>query len=60
MSQLDNLKSLVAELEVDAEKFFVKGNKSAGTRTRKTLQEIKKECQALRILVSETKEKTQD
>jgi len=57
MSQLDNLKALIAELEIEAEKFFVKGNKSAGTRTRKKLQAIKKECQVLRTLVTETKAK---
>lgn len=38
---LNALKTAVASLEEEAEKFYVKGNKSAGTRARKHLQEIK-------------------
>lgn len=35
-------------LEEDFEKFFVKGNKAAGTRIRKVMQEIKKIAQEIR------------
>ena len=38
---LNTLKAAVASLEEEAEKFYVKGNKSAGTRARKALQDIK-------------------
>ena len=38
---LEQLKTAVASLEEQAEKFYVKGNKSAGTRARKLLQEVK-------------------
>lgn len=35
-------------LKEDFEKFFVKGNKSAGTRVRKIMQELKKTSQEIR------------
>lgn len=38
---LNALKTAVAALGEESEKFYVKGNKSAGTRARKLLQEIK-------------------
>lgn len=38
---LTDLKAAVASLEEETTKFYVKGNKSAGTRARKHLQEIK-------------------
>ena len=39
----------------EAEKFYDKGNKAAGTRLRKGLQEIKNLSQEIRINVSEMK-----
>jgi hypothetical protein len=47
MDTLELLKTKMEELSVDATKFF-KGNKSAGTRARKTAQEIKALLQKLR------------
>jgi len=38
---LNDIKTTVAELEVEATKFAEKGNNSAGTRARKLLQELK-------------------
>lgn len=35
-------------LKEDFEKFFIKGNKSAGTRVRKIMQELKKASQEIR------------
>jgi hypothetical protein len=52
METLEQLKVLMEELSVDTTKFF-KGNKSAGTRVRKTSQELKKLLQELRIDVLE-------
>lgn len=43
---LNDLKAKVTELEAEAPKFFEKGNNSAGTRSRKLLQEIKVLAQA--------------
>lgn len=41
MSAFTKLKELVAATEADATAFYEKGNKAAGTRLRKALQEIK-------------------
>ena len=47
METLENIKSLVETLSVDTSKFY-SGNKSAGTRARKTAQELKALLQDLR------------
>ncbi len=44
-------------LKDDFEKFFVKGNKTAGTRIRKIMQEVKKLSQEIRTDVQEYKGK---
>jgi hypothetical protein len=52
MDTLEKIKELTEVLSVDATKFFA-GNKSAGTRTRKTAQELKALLQSLRAEVLE-------
>ena len=47
METLEQIKSLVEELSVDTTKFFG-GNNSAGTRARKSAQELKALLQQLR------------
>jgi hypothetical protein len=47
METLENIKTLVETLSVDTNKFYA-GNKSAGTRARKTAQELKAMLQDLR------------
>jgi hypothetical protein len=44
-------------LKDDFEKFFIRGNKTAGTRIRKMMQEIKKASQEIRSDVQDYKEK---
>ncbi len=44
-------------LKDDFDKFFVKGNKTAGTRIRKIMQEVKKLSQEVRTDVQEYKGK---
>lgn len=44
-------------LKDDFEKFFVKGNRTAGTRIRKVMQEVKRISQEVRNDVQEYKEK---
>jgi hypothetical protein len=44
-------------LKEDFEKFFVKGNKTAGTRIRRVMQELKKYSQEVRNDVQEYKGK---
>jgi hypothetical protein len=58
METLEKIKELTEVLSVDTTKFF-KGNKSAGTRARKTAQELKALLQQLRGEVLEHN-KTQD
>ncbi|EHQ24662.1 hypothetical protein [Mucilaginibacter paludis] len=55
MSTIAKLKELVASAEVDAAKFYEKGNSAAGTRLRKALQEIKVTAQEIRQDVSSKK-----
>lgn len=57
MENFNKLKDLVLGAESDADKFFNRGNKSAGTRLRKAMQEVKKAAQEVRIDVSEKKKK---
>ena len=52
MQQYEDLKRLVAEIEVDVSK-AEGGNKAAGTRVRKQMQEIKKTSQAVRNAILE-------
>lgn len=62
----DLLRLLTEEVEIDGkkfnlkedfEKFFVKGNKTAGTRIRRMMQEIKKVSQDVRSDVQDYKSK---
>jgi hypothetical protein len=59
MDTLEKIKTLTEELSVDATKFF-KGNKSAGTRARKSAQELKSLLQALRNEILDERKKTED
>jgi len=54
METLEMIKELTEVLSVDTTKFF-KGNKSAGTRARKTAQELKALLQKLRGEILEHK-----
>jgi hypothetical protein len=59
MDTLEKIKALTEELSVDATKFF-KGNKSAGTRARKSAQELKALLQTLRNEILDERKKTED
>lgn len=52
MQEYENLKTLVAEIEADINK-AEGGNKAAGTRVRKQMQDIKKGAQAVRNSILE-------
>jgi len=51
----EQLKQLVASIEDDVRK-AAGGNKAAGTRVRKQMQEVKNTAQALRTAVLETRD----
>jgi ribosomal protein S17E len=52
MQEYETLKTLVAEIEADMSK-ALGGNKAAGTRVRKQMQEIKQAAQAVRNKILE-------
>jgi uncharacterized coiled-coil DUF342 family protein len=58
LTTIDEIKAKVEELSADTVKFN-KGNKSAGTRARKTAQELKSLLQKLRAEILESR-KTED
>ena len=52
MQDYEDLKALVAEIEADVSK-AEGGNKAAGTRVRKQMQQVKSTAQAIRSRVLE-------
>ena len=57
MQKFEELKSLIASLQDDADKFYTKGNSAAGTRVRKGMQDLKNIAQAIRAEVQDLKNK---
>lgn len=55
MEKFEQIKSLLEGVQGDVEKFYSKGNSSAGTRVRQAMQELKKLAQDLRIDIQEKK-----
>jgi len=55
MEKFENMKAILEGLNEDIQKFEEKGNKAAGTRIRKGLQEIKNVAQELRLEISAKK-----
>lgn len=55
MSRLNEVKNLMAGLEEELVKFYDKGNKAAGTRARKQLQDLKKLAQDIRVEIQNIK-----
>ena len=48
MQRFDELVELIQTFEKDFEKFYLKGNKSAGTRVRKHMNDLKRKAQDIR------------
>lgn len=55
MSRLQELRNLLDTFEKDFVKFYDKGNKSAGTRVRKHMNDLKRKAQEIRKEVQEIK-----
>ena len=55
MSRYDDLKEFVESMERDFSQFYEKGNKAAGTRVRKGMQEMKKMAQDIRVEIQDKK-----
>ena len=60
MSRYSELVDLVHTFEKDFIKFYDKGNKSAGTRVRKAMNELKRKAQEIRKEVQEVKAQTKN
>lgn len=61
MSRYTELQEMLASFEKDFEKFYDKGNKSAGTRVRKAMNDLKRLAQDIRKEVQEMKtDKTEE
>lgn len=48
---IKDLEEVIEQVKVDVEKFDTKGNKAAGTRVRKAMQEIKAIAQNVRLAI---------
>ncbi len=57
MSRFDELKDIITGVEDDMTKFYEKGNKAAGTRARKGLQNLRKLSQEVRLEIQDIKNK---
>jgi phosphoglycerate-specific signal transduction histidine kinase len=55
MNRLQELQELIVTFEKDFVKFYEKGNKSAGTRVRKHMNDLKRKAQEIRKEVQERK-----
>ena len=55
MAKYAELKKIVDDASTDADKFYLSGNKAAGTRLRNTLQKIKTLAQEIRVEVGKIK-----
>jgi hypothetical protein len=55
MEKFNEIKALLEAAEKDADAFFLKGNKSAGTRLRGAMQTLKNLAQEVRTEVQEIK-----
>lgn len=53
MENINNLKTLLAEIESNMDAFQTKGNKAAARRARKSLQEMGKICKNYRKEITE-------
>ncbi|MEX0780374.1 MAG: histone H1 [Balneolales bacterium] len=55
MNRFNEVKEIIDTLEDDMDKFYNKANKTAGTRARKSLQDLKKLAQDIRVEIQEKK-----
>lgn len=60
MSRFTELRDLVMSFEKDFIKFYDKGNKSAGTRVRKQMNELKRKAQEIRKEIQQIKMKAKE
>jgi hypothetical protein len=59
MTTFEKIQELVNLTQDDVDKFYVKGNKAAGTRIRKAMQDLKGLAQELRLEVQNSKKESE-
>jgi hypothetical protein len=55
MKKFNEIKEILSSVEGDADKFFTKGNKAAGTRLRKAMLQVKDLAHEVRKEVTDLK-----
>lgn len=55
MNRFHELRDMLMSMETDFKKFYDKGNKAAGTRVRKSLQNLKNVAQDIRMDIQKQK-----
>jgi len=60
MEQFEKIKKLILDSEEDFSKFYEKKNQAAGTRVRKTMQELKTLAQDIRKEVQDIKNEEEE
>jgi hypothetical protein len=60
MSNLDHLNEILEGMKVDAEKFYEKGQNAAGTRLRKSLNELRKKAAEIRKEIQDERSKRKE
>jgi len=60
MNRFEELKSMVEAMEGDFRKFYEKGNKSAGTRVRKHMSDLKQKAQDIRVEIQQMKQQQEE
>ncbi len=55
-NRFSSLQQRIADMEGDFRKFYDKGNKAAGTRIRKSMQELKQVAQEIRQEIQAAKQ----
>lgn len=60
MGRFTELRDLLNSFEKDFIKFYEKGNKSAGTRVRKEMNELRRKAQEVRKEIQDIKQKAKE
>lgn len=57
MKKFEEIKTIIASIEADVQKYYNGGNSAAGTRVRKAMQDLKNAAQDVRTEVQDLKNK---
>lgn len=57
MKKFEEIKTIIASIQADVDKFYNSGNSAAGTRVRKAMQDLKNAAQDVRTEIQDIKNK---